>query len=114
VERSDAQRLEPEKPNRPKGGTVRVEVEAPTERELKLLGMDAEAAREEVERFLDLAFAADVPRVRIVHGHGTGTLKRVVTDVCRSHPAVHSFSHPPQRRGGSGVTEVELESTLNG
>lgn len=114
VERSDAERLEPEKSKRAQAGTIRVEVEAPSERELKLLGMDAEAAREEVERFLDLAFAADVPRVRIVHGHGTGTLKRVVTDVCKSHPAVHSFSHPPRHRGGSGVTEVELENTLNG
>ncbi len=88
---------------------VRVSVEAPPGRELRLLGMDAEAAREELERFLDRALASGVPRVRVVHGHGTGTLRRVVAEVCRSHPAVHSFGHPPQNRGGSGVTEIELE-----
>ncbi len=88
---------------------VRVTVQSPGERELKLLGMDAEAARDELERFLDRALAAGIPRVRVVHGHGTGTLRKMVSEVCRSHPAVHSFGHPPQNRGGSGVTEIELE-----
>jgi len=93
---------------------IRVAVEEPEEREIKLLGMDAETAREELERFLDRAFAAGVPRVRVVHGHGTGTLRRVVGELCRSHPAVHAFAHPPQHRGGSGVTEVELERPGDG
>ncbi len=93
---------------------VRVAVEAPAEREIKLLGMDAETAREELERFLDRAFAAGVPRVRVVHGHGTGTLRRVVGELCRTHPAVHAFAHPPQHRGGSGVTEIELEEPGDG
>ena len=61
---------------------------------LGLLGLgvllDGEAAREEVERYLDRAHAAGVGQVRIVHGHGTGALRRMVTDVCRTHPAVRS------------------------
>jgi DNA mismatch repair protein MutS2 len=74
-----------------------------------LLGMDREAARESLERFLDQALAAGLNAVRIVHGHGTGALRRMVAEVCRSHPAVRSFAHPPQHLGGAGVTEVDLE-----
>ncbi len=102
------------RPSSPGARTVRVAVEAPAERELRLLGMDAESAREELERFLDRAFAAGVTHLRVVHGHGTGTLRRMVGEVCRTHPAVASFTHPPQHRGGSGVNEIELESPADG
>lgn len=81
--------------------------EAP--RELNLIGLDGERAREELERFLDQAFTAGAASVRVVHGHGAGVLRRMVADVCRSHPAVRSFRHPPQHFGGTGATEVELE-----
>jgi DNA mismatch repair protein MutS2 len=90
-------------------GTVRLETESSPGRELMLIGMDREAARESLERFLDQASAAGSRTVRIVHGHGTGALRRMVTEVCRSHPAVRSFAHPPQHLGGTGVTEVTLE-----
>lgn len=89
--------------------TVRIETEASPGRELMLLGMDREAARESLERFLDQALAAGSTAVRIVHGHGTGALRRMVAEVCRSHPAVRSYSHPPQHLGGTGVTEVTFE-----
>lgn len=87
---------------------VEVTVGEPTERELKLLGLDVEEARAELERFLDRALAAGPSRVRVVHGHGTGALRRTVREVCSTHPAVRSFRHPPQHRGGTGVTEVEV------
>jgi DNA mismatch repair protein MutS2 len=90
---------------------VRVDVTEDVPRELMLLGMDSERAREEVERALDQAFAAGARTIRIVHGHGTGTLRRMVGDVCRTHPAVKSFKHPPGNRGGTGATEVELEDS---
>jgi len=77
--------------------------------ELMLLGMDSEEARRELEQYLDHAFTAGRSRVRVVHGHGTGTLRRVVAEICRQHPAVRSFKHPPGNRGGTGATEVELE-----
>jgi DNA mismatch repair protein MutS2 len=76
--------------------------------ELKLLGLDRVAARDELERFLDQALARGRARVRVVHGHGTGALRQVVQEVCREHPAVRSFRHPPQSRGGTGATEIEL------
>jgi DNA mismatch repair protein MutS2 len=88
---------------------VKVESVDVTDRELKLIGLDCEHAREELERFLDQALTTGVPAVRVVHGHGTGALRRMVSEVCRSHPAVRSFRHPPQHRGGTGATEVELE-----
>jgi DNA mismatch repair protein MutS2 len=78
-------------------------------REINLIGLDSERAREDLERFLDQAFTGGAPAVRVVHGHGAGILRRMVADVCRSHPAVRGFRHPPQHLGGSGATEIDLE-----
>ena len=88
---------------------VRVETVEDVAREINLIGLDSERAREDLERFLDQAFSGGAPAVRVVHGHGAGILRRMVADVCRSHPAVRSFRHPPQQFGGTGATEVELE-----
>jgi DNA mismatch repair protein MutS2 len=87
---------------------VMLETVDQTDREIKLIGLDSERARDELERFLDQALATGLPAVRVVHGHGTGTLRRLVAEICRSHPAVRSFRHPPQHRGGTGATEIEL------
>ena len=95
---------------RDRAPTSRIEVSTHEEisRELKLLGLDSERARDELERYLDRASAAGYVEVRVVHGHGTGALRRTVQDVCRHHPAVASYRHPPQSRGGTGATEVRL------
>lgn len=87
---------------------IQVDAESDTPAELLLLGLDAEEARERVERYLDQALTTGRTSVRVVHGHGTGTLRRMVQEVCRSHPAVASFRHPPGPRGGTGATEIEL------
>jgi DNA mismatch repair protein MutS2 len=89
----------------------KVEISAAEEvvREINLIGLDSERAREDLERFLDQAFTAGAPAVRVVHGHGEGILRRMVAEVCKSHPAVRGFRHPPQHMGGSGATEVDLE-----
>jgi len=88
---------------------VRVVAAEETARELNIIGLDSERAREDLERFLDQAFTTGAPTVRVVHGHGAGILRRMVADVCRSHPAVRGYRHPPQHLGGSGATEVDLE-----
>ena len=88
---------------------VRVVAAEETAREINLIGLDSERAREDLERFLDQALTTGAPTVRVVHGHGAGVLRRMVAEVCRSHPAVRGFGHPPQHLGGSGATEVELE-----
>lgn len=90
--------------------TISVDVEEREAPELLLLGLDAEEARDRVERYIDRAHAGGLTSIRIVHGHGTGTLKKVVTDVVKSHPAVVAFCHPPGNRGGTGATEVTLDS----
>lgn len=93
----------------PRRPTVEVITDDGPAEELVLLGLDSERGREELERFLDQAFTTGRRSVRVVHGHGTGVLRRMVADVCRSHPAVQSFKHPPRHRGGTGATEVELD-----
>jgi DNA mismatch repair protein MutS2 len=93
----------------PPRATVEITGDEPLGFELVLLGMDSESARDELERFLDQALGDGPSRVRVVHGHGTGVLRRTVAEVCRSHPAVRSFRHPPQHLGGTGVTDVTLD-----
>ncbi|NOZ78697.1 MAG: hypothetical protein GXP48_05865 [Acidobacteria bacterium] len=93
---------------------VDVDVDESIPGEIHLRGMDVESAREELERYLDRAFAAGKAEVRIVHGHGTGRLRAMVREVCSTHPAVRSFSHPPQARGGTGATEVRLKGIEDG
>lgn len=94
----------------PKGQTHLTVEAGPSDEELSLLGLDREEARARLEKFLDAAFLAGLPRVRIVHGHGSGALRRMVWELLKEHPAVLSYAHPPHYRGGTGVTEVELGS----
>lgn len=77
--------------------------------ELKLIGMTQDDARDLLEHFLDHAVIQGQRHVRIVHGHGTGTLRRMVWQILKQHPAVVHFAHPGQNRGGTGATEAELE-----
>ncbi len=93
----------------PHAGGVEIDAGEAPPAELKLIGLTQEEAREELERFLDRAALTGLNRVRVVHGHGSGTLRRMVREVLAHHPAVARFSHPPQFRGGTGVTEAELE-----
>jgi DNA mismatch repair protein MutS2 len=81
----------------------------PAASELKLIGLTQDEARDELERFIDRALIGGVKRIRVVHGHGSGTLRRMVRELLGKHPAVASFAHPPQFRGGTGVTEADLE-----
>lgn len=76
--------------------------------EINVIGRTADEAHDEVERFLDRAFLAGLPRIRIVHGTGLGVLRRTLRDYLRNHPHVANVSEPPQNQGGQGATEVEL------
>jgi DNA mismatch repair protein MutS2 len=77
-------------------------------RELNVIGKRAEEARDEVEKFLDQSALASVERVRIVHGHGMGILKREINDLLRAHPLVAKHYQADNYEGGSGATIVEL------
>ncbi len=77
-------------------------------RELNIIGQRAEEALQHVDKFLDSAALASVNRVRIVHGHGMGILKRAVGEFLGSNPHVSRFYPAPQSEGGTGATIVEL------
>ena len=73
-------------------------------REINLLGVTVDEAVDRVDKFLDDAFIAQLPQVRIVHGFGTGALRSAITTLLRDHPHVASFEFAPQSQGGRGVT----------
>jgi DNA mismatch repair protein MutS2 len=76
--------------------------------EINVIGRTADEAHDEVSRFLDRAFMAGLPRIRIVHGTGMGVLRRTLREFLRNHPQVTSVTEPPYNQGGQGATEVEL------
>ncbi len=77
--------------------------------ELKLLGMRGEEALQALEEFLDDAAVLGIKSVKIVHGHGTGILKRLVREYLKESPYVKSFRPGKIEEGGDGVTVVELK-----
>jgi DNA mismatch repair protein MutS2 len=77
--------------------------------EINVIGERAEEARERVDKFLDSAVLASVNRVRIVHGHGMGILKRAIAELLAAHPSVEKFYPAPQSEGGTGATIAELK-----
>lgn len=81
------------------------------ERELMLLGKRVEPALVEVDRYLDRALLSAVPEVRIVHGHGSGRLRKAVREHLRGHPAVVSQRAGKPNEGGNGATVVSLRET---
>jgi DNA mismatch repair protein MutS2 len=61
-----------------------------------------------VDKHLDAAALAGLPWVRIIHGHGTGVLKRAVREMLSGHPLVKSYQSGQQQEGGEGVTIANL------
>jgi len=78
-------------------------------REINVIGKRAEEAREEVDKFLDSAAMASVDRVRIVHGHGMGILRKVIGEMLATNPHVEKYYPAPPAEGGTGATVVELK-----
>jgi DNA mismatch repair protein MutS2 len=76
--------------------------------EINVIGRTAEEAQDEVSRYLDRAFMAGLPHIRIVHGTGMGVLRRTLREFLKNHPQVTSVTEPPHDQGGQGATEVEL------
>jgi DNA mismatch repair protein MutS2 len=82
--------------------------ESDTRSELNVIGQRADEAVEAVDKFLDAASLAGTSHLRIVHGHGTGALRRAIGDLLKNHPHVARFAAAPQDQGGSGATVVEI------
>jgi DNA mismatch repair protein MutS2 len=76
--------------------------------EIEVRGRRAEEAISEVEEYLDNAYRAGLPFVRIIHGKGTGALRRVVRETLSQNPLVSSFETAEPHAGGEGVTVARL------
>jgi len=76
--------------------------------ELDLRGRRADDALEALDRYLDSAFYAGLPFVRIIHGKGTGRLREVIRQALSDHAYVKSFEAGGEKEGGEGVTIARL------
>jgi DNA mismatch repair protein MutS2 len=76
--------------------------------ELNVIGQTTDEAVDAVDKFLDEASLASLSQVRIVHGHGTGALRRAIANLLGDHPHVARFVAAPPGQGGTGATLVEL------
>ena len=77
--------------------------------EVNVIGCTVDEAIARVEKFLDQSTLGDQQVVRIVHGHGTGQLRRGLAAFLKEHPLVAKFDLAPTNQGGGGVTVVELK-----
>ncbi len=77
--------------------------------ELNVIGARVDAALERLEKFLDASMSTDLRELRIVHGHGTGQLRRAVAECLKNHPLVERFETAPQNQGGGGATIAYLK-----
>jgi DNA mismatch repair protein MutS2 len=76
--------------------------------EINVIGQTTDEAVDAVDKFLDEATVASLSQVRIVHGHGTGALRKAIAELLKDHPHVARFVAAPQDQGGTGATVVEL------
>ncbi len=99
----------PVKAARARGVSVQLQSEgANVPTEINVIGQTVDQASSEVEKFVDRAFLAGLPRVRVVHGSGMGILRRALRQMLQQHPHVATVAEAPQNEGGGGATVVEL------
>jgi DNA mismatch repair protein MutS2 len=94
-----------------RGRGVTVSIAHPEEMvrpELNVIGRTVEEATGEVEQYLDRAFLAGLPRVRIVHGMGMGVLRKALRTLMERHPHVALVAEASPSEGGAGATVVDL------
>jgi DNA mismatch repair protein MutS2 len=77
--------------------------------ELNVIGMTVDQAVDRVSRFLDDTLVTDLHEIRIVHGHGTGQLRKGIAQFLKTHPQVEKYYAAPDNQGGGGATIVELK-----
>jgi DNA mismatch repair protein MutS2 len=77
--------------------------------EINVIGCSVDEALGRVERFLDDLLMTDERQVRIIHGHGTGQLRRSIGEFLARHPLVATHQPASHEHGGSGVTVAELK-----
>jgi DNA mismatch repair protein MutS2 len=83
--------------------------EAGASDEINVIGMTVEEATDRLDKFLDDAALAHKARVRVIHGHGTGALRKGIGEFLASHPLVEKHSFETEEHGGKAITIVELQ-----
>jgi DNA mismatch repair protein MutS2 len=78
--------------------------------EINVIGMTVQEASERVDKFLDEAALAGLPKVKIIHGHGTGALRKGIGEFLKAHPLVENFQFASEEHGGKAITVVDLKS----
>ncbi len=94
----------------PQGVTMRTQAPAePAGVEINLIGCTVEEGTRRVDKFLDQAALAGSSQIRIIHGHGTGALRRGLAEFLKTHPLVETIRNEAEDRGGQAITLVELK-----
>jgi DNA mismatch repair protein MutS2 len=88
---------------------VELQPRGATPSDLNVIGCSVDEAIARAERFLDESLLTDQRTVRLIHGYGTGQLKRALSGFLQQHPLVARFATAPPEQGGGGVTVVELK-----
>ena len=83
--------------------------EEPSANEINVIGNTVEEASRRVDKFIDAAVLSGLPRVRIIHGHGTGALRRGLAEFLATHPLVAGFHFEAEDRGGAAITIADLK-----
>src|SRR6266404_4312891 len=92
-----------------RGAGAPTEVDQNFTPEIKVIGATVDEATDRVDKFLDEAYMAGAETVRIVHGHGTGALRRAIAELLTGHTHVERFAAAPSDQGGTGATIAELK-----
>jgi DNA mismatch repair protein MutS2 len=96
---------------RPRGVTVHAQPsDEPAGEEINVIGCTVEEATRRVDKFVDEAAIAGKASVRIIHGHGTGALRRGLAEFLSAHPLIDSVRNEAEDRGGAAITIAELKS----
>ena len=77
--------------------------------EINVIGMTVEEATDRLDKFLDDAALARKARIRVIHGHGTGALRKGIGEFLAAHPLVEKHSFETEEHGGKAITIVELQ-----
>jgi len=113
---ADLQAVAPQAETRPVGSvprgqnTISKPIDSPdVSAELNLIGKTTAEADYELDRFIDEAYMSSLPRVRIIHGFGTGALKNFVHHFLKNHDLVERFAFASSDQGGNGATVAEIK-----
>lgn len=72
--------------------------------EINLIGKTTDEAIFELDKYIDDAYIAHIPMIRIIHGRGTGALKKAIGDFCKKSPLISEYRNGNFNEGGDGVT----------